>query len=151
MWQSRRWRHLLNIIDQLPRHSAFGEALTNDEELAHEVAKRRKHDDSGRAPSRSMRDFTVEVELLSVVADRIAELIQAVAATKGAKAKQNPIRMPRPVTALQRVTAQRRRAKHDSVVARVLPGREAPAPVRRRRLGRPQRAPVRHERDYDTT
>lgn len=147
MWQSRRWRHLLSIIDGLPRHSAFGESLANDEELAHAVVDRMSKDGGkDRPPTRSMRDFTVEVEVQSVIADRLTELIQVVAATKGARSRQLH-RMPRPVTAMQRVLAQRRRAKHESVVARVLPGRAAEQPVRRRRLGRPSRA----SRDEDVT
>jgi hypothetical protein len=41
-------------------------------------------------PARRMSEWTTETELLSVVADRLAELIQATAAGRGAK--------PRPIT-----------------------------------------------------
>ncbi len=123
MWQSRRWRHLLNIIDHLPRHSAFGESLANDEELAEELLKRQQ-DIGRRGPMRRMRDFTAEVELLSTLVDRVSELIHVVAASKGSKGGGKQIRhMPRPVTAMQRLLAKRRKEKHDSIVARVLPGR----------------------------
>ncbi len=119
MWQSRRWRHLLNIIDQLPRDSAFAEALSNDEGLAEALLKMPQRPG---LPTRRMREWSAEVELLSALVDRTAELIQAVAATKGAKPKQ--VRwMPRPVTAIQRLRARARKAKHNSLVARLLPGR----------------------------
>ncbi len=71
-------------------------------------------------PMRRMREWSPQVELLSIVADRLAELIQTVGATKGAKPRQ--IRaMPRPVTAMQRLLARRRKSKHESLVARMLP------------------------------
>ncbi len=123
MWRARRWRELLNLIDHLPRNSAYHEALVEDDDLAEVLATR---PDVDRPPTRQMRDFSVEVELLSVLGDRIGELIHVVAATKGAKPK--PLRpLPRPSSALQRLRARRRRAKHDSVVARLLPGRSKDA------------------------
>ncbi len=110
---------MLNLIDHLPRNTAYHEALVNDEDLAERLLDR---PDVDRPATRQMRDFSVEVEVLSVLTDRIGELIQAVAATKGAKPK--PLRaMPRPATALQRLRARKRMRKHDSVVARMLPGR----------------------------
>ena len=71
-----------------------------------------------------MREFSAEVELLSVVADRLAELIQAVGATKGSRVGSIS-HQPRPVTAMQRVRAQRRNAKHKSLAARIV----APKPT----------------------
>ncbi len=121
MWRSRRWRHLLNIIDRLPRHSAFAESLADDDELATVLARMPQRDG---VPSRRMREWSPEVELLSVLGDRIAELIQAVGATKGAKPRQVRA-LPRPVTAMQRRRAAARKDKHKSLVARLLPGRSA--------------------------
>lgn len=109
------------MIDHLPRSSAYGEALAADEELAAMMLKRSTGED-GRRATRNMREWTAEVELLSTVADRLAELIQVVGATKGAKPKQI-VHQPRPVTAMQRVRARRRKRTHESLVSRLLPGR----------------------------
>ncbi len=125
MWQSRRWRHLLNIIDGLPRNSAYHEALSNDIPLARMLSALPERKGG---PIRRMREFSAEVEVLSVCADRLAELIQAVGATKGAKPKAIRL-MPRPVTASQRLAARRRKAKHDSIVARMLPNRGKSTPA----------------------
>lgn len=99
--------------------------------------------DRPSAPVRRMREFSPEVEVLSVCADRLAEVIQAIGVTKGAKPKA--IRpLPRPVTAMQRLASRKRKAKHDSLVARMLPHRAAgaarnvpvrTAPVRNRATG----------------
>ncbi len=118
-WRARRWRRLLNWIDNLPRHSAFHEALSNDEQFAGMLMKL---PEKKTGPVRLMREFTPEVEVQSVIADRLAELIQAVGATKGAKPKQIRLQ-PRPVTAMQRINARRRKSKHESIVARMLPHR----------------------------
>ncbi len=81
-----------------------------------------------------MSEFSAEVELLSVIADRLAELTQTVAATAGAKPHRiKP--MPRPQTAMDRVQKRRRLRKHQSLVARLLPGREpAGAPAGQRSI-----------------
>ncbi len=65
-----------------------------------------------------MAEFSVEAELLSVVADRMGELIQAQAAGRGAKRRRvEP--MPRPESAIQRVRERRSQRKHAWTVARV--------------------------------
>lgn len=116
-WRSRRWRKLLNLIDHLPRHSAFVEAMASDEQLAVELLKR---PDQETKAQRRMSEWTAETELLSAVVDRLAELIQTVAAGHGAKPRQiTPA--PRPVTATERMRDRQRARKHRSIVARVLP------------------------------
>lgn len=116
-WRSRRWRRLLNLIDHLPRDSAYVEALSDDEEMAERMLGQ-----ADRAPRRRMSEFSVEVELLSVIADRQAEIINALIARRGVK----PARIkwqPRPETALERVRRRKRRRQHEALVAKVLPAR----------------------------
>lgn len=119
MWRSRRWRKLLNIIDHLPRDSAYVEAMTQDEDLAEQLMSR---PNPPKTPARRMSEFSPAVELLSIIADRIGEQTQVIASAHGAKpGKVRP--MPRPVSAMDRVRQRRREAKHRALVARVLPGR----------------------------
>lgn len=120
-WRSRRWRRLLNIIDRLPRTSAYVEAMIADEQLAEQLIDD-KSEDERQKPSRRMSDWSVEVELLTYIFDRLGELTQAVAALGGAKPRQ-PQRAPYPATAMQRVRERRRKQRHLELVARVLPHR----------------------------
>jgi hypothetical protein len=118
LWRQRRWRKLLNIIDHLPRDSAYVEALTDDEELAERMLARPEQ--PAVKSLRRMSEFSAEVEVLSVIADRIAEQTQVIAATKGAKPhKVKP--MPRPRTAMEKVRKRRRETAHRSLVSRLLP------------------------------
>ena len=100
--QGRRWRLLLNVIDGLPRDSAFGEALALDEEIAAAA--------SGKADARpSVREWTPEVELLAAIHDRLIDVVQ-VQMDKKYQADQ----WPRPLTAaemLRRKESRRRRAR----------------------------------------
>lgn len=71
-------------------------------------------------PRRRMSEYSADVEMLTVLVDRIAELINLMVAINGGA--PSPIQhAPRPQTALERVRERRRVEKHRSVVARVLP------------------------------
>ena len=94
------------------------EALAGDEATAERIVARPAPPKA--QPTRRISEWSTQVELLSVIADRLGELIAAHAATKGAKVKP-PRPMPRPVTALQRVERRRRETKHRALAARVLP------------------------------
>lgn len=76
--------------------------------------------DKDKPPRRRMSEWSPVVELLSVCADRLAEVVQVVAATKGAK-PTGVKPMPRPQTAMDRVRERRRRSKHKNIVSRILP------------------------------
>lgn len=122
-WRRRRWRRLLNIIDRLPRDSAYFEALCEDEDLAVRMAG--MPEPKKRQATRRMGEWSPTVEILTAILDRLAELTQAVAALGGAKPRKVP-RAPHPVTAVERVRTRNRQRSHESLVARVLPGRQPP-------------------------
>lgn len=118
-WRMRRWRRLLNLIERFARTrtSWLNDAMSEDEELAEFLVKTEKRDAPAKV-ARSMRDFSAVVEVLSVVADRQAELAQIMAAHKGAKPRRvDP--MPRPETAFQKVKRRKSRQHHSYTVARV--------------------------------
>lgn len=69
--------------------------------------------------SRTYRDYTPEVEMLSAVFDRIGELIRVVAATSGSRSKQ-PQLAPRPESALERVRRRMAQDKHKKLSDRLL-------------------------------
>lgn len=89
------------------------------------MAMVRADDGREKAARRRMSEWSAEAELLSTVADRIAELIQATVASRGGKpAAYTPA--PRPDTALDRARYQDRIRKHQELVARVLPHKYLP-------------------------
>jgi len=117
-WRQRRWRRLLNLLDGVRRDSYLSEAISLDEEWAEETLKRedaKKEED--RRPRRRLSEFSVEAELLSHVVDRVGELIQTVAATRGAKPRRvEP--MPRPESVVHRMRHRRAHRQHKFTVAR---------------------------------
>lgn len=115
-WRARRWRRLLDFIDGLPHHSHFAEALAADDELAEAILNA----DDGRPknPVRRLSDYSPQVELLTLLNDRLAELIQVTVASRGGKPRRVPP-MPRPVSAVEKVKNRRRHRKHEWTVARV--------------------------------
>ncbi len=123
MWRSRRWRKLTNILEQLPRTSAYAQALATDEELAQEIARLPDSElDRPGEWTRSHRDYTAEVEMLTAVFDRLGELILVSAASRGARGKPaSP--GPRPANAIEKVRRRLTRERHDNLVARVLKNR----------------------------
>lgn len=122
MWRSRRWRRLLNILDQLPRTSAYAQALALDEDLAEQVSE--LPDTERKAQwSRSHRDYTPEVEMLTAVFDRLGELIRVTAAVHGSRGKPPPLG-PRPAYAVDRVRRQLARQRHQDVVGRLMKNRK---------------------------
>jgi hypothetical protein len=121
LWRGRRWRKLLNILEHLPRTSAYAQALATDERLAEAIAELPEADRAVNPKwSRYHRDYSPEVEMLSAVFDRLGELIRVTGALRGAGGK-SPAAAPRPVAAIEQVRKQLRIEKHRALVARVLP------------------------------
>ncbi|MER5608335.1 hypothetical protein AB0F93_00065 [Micromonospora tulbaghiae] len=116
-WRARRWRRLLNLIDGLGRTSHLHEVMTQDDELAEAVLKAESKGDEVK-PTRRMREFGPDVEVLSTIADRLGELIVVTGMTKGVKPRRAEP-MPRPETAYHRARERWVRRKHNYTVARV--------------------------------
>lgn len=115
-WRARRWRRLLDFIDALPSHSHFAEALAGDEDLAEAIVD--ADDGTPKRPVRRLSEYNAEVELLTVLTDRVAELIQVTVASRGGKPRRvTP--MPRPIGAVEKVRTRRQRRRHEWTVARV--------------------------------
>lgn len=112
LWKARRWRFLLNIINHLPGDSYFVAAMADDEDLAEQAPEPKP----GPPP---LTDFTPEVQRLTLIADRLGELITAVHNTVAKKPQKPPPRLPRPETAHDRIRRRRRSERHQLIRTRL--------------------------------
>ena len=112
IWQDRRWRFLLNLIDHLPRTSYFVEAISQDDELAESLP------DSPAYRERTTT-WTPEREALAGIYDRLGTLLATTIAASGGQPPDLP-RFPVPETAAQRARTERGRRRHEQVVERLL-------------------------------
>lgn len=114
LWRTRRWRLLLNLVDHLPQDSHTVAAMADDEELA---ASFPDPEPGPAAPP--LQTWTPEVDKLTLIADRLGELVTAVHNTVAKKPARPPRPLPRPQTARDRLRRQQRRSKHDALTAQL--------------------------------
>lgn len=129
LWRARRWTLLLDIIDRLPAHSHYASAVSMDEDharmLAEQIAAMPEDETGPRGPA--LTTWTPEVAALTNVFDAVRQVQHAIIAVNSEKGKtpESPKPSPRPHTpleaALKRADYNRRKAKHEALVARVLP------------------------------
>lgn len=120
MWNDRRWRLLLNLIDHLPRNSAYVEAQAQDEEAARAYVRAGRSQDPAEEVGEKVSEWSSERYALARIEDRLSELIATTVAAAGGK----PGRVryaDRPKTAVDRVTIEVGMEKHGALVARLLP------------------------------
>lgn len=123
LWQQRRFRYLLNLIDHLPSYSFLAEAQAQDDEVYALVAD----DVEAAGPYRPrVSQFGMVEELLSVIADRLgalgANFVIANSDPKKSGKPKAPKPLPRPETAADRARSQRRMADVIDIVTRMTPG-----------------------------
>jgi hypothetical protein len=100
-------------IDNLPRNSGYVEAVSLDEELAEQAVR----SPAPKGPAVRMRDWSPQQEVLTLLVDRLGEVIQAVIAAQGGKPpKITP--MPRPKTAADELRDPRR--QHHRILSKVM-------------------------------
>lgn len=103
------------------------EALAGDEETAERLAARKKTEAEKKPqPRRRMSDWSVSVELLTSINDRLGDLTQVTAMLGGARPRKVP-HGPYPAVAADRVRKRQREADHQSLVARMLPHKASAA------------------------
>jgi hypothetical protein len=129
LWRARRWTLLLDILDRLPAHSWFAATVSMDEEhakmMADSIQAQRKDGEEKTPSGPHLTGWTPEVAALTNVLDAVRGVQHAViAVAAGKKAPEPPKPAPRPITPLERAMKAAdfaaRKAKHESLVARVL-------------------------------
>lgn len=132
LWRGRRWRKLLNLIDHLPRHSYYSEAVANDPEHAKMLAKANAEREAAGEEKKKytppMTQWTPEVSAIADLIDSVNAMnytLKMVNSDPKKRAPKPPDPYARPQTALEGATKrakfERRQAKHDALVARLLP------------------------------
>lgn len=132
LWRERRWVTILDVLDRLPGHSWFSSAVSMDEEHAAMMAEsiQAQAAASGQQPEAkgpSLTGWTNEVAALTNVLDAVRAVQHTIVAVNSERGKvpEPPKPAPRPVTplekALKAAAFAARKAKHESLVARVLP------------------------------
>lgn len=92
--------------------------MSEDERLAELVLA--QPEPTEKPPTRRWSEYSVVVEMLTAIFDRLGEVPNAIAAANGAKPRKlKPA--ARPVTAIDKVRERRAHRKHRSIVSRVLP------------------------------
>lgn len=117
---------LLNLIDHLPRDSYYAQAVADDEEHAALMLARQELNGGSKATEQAppLATWSAEAGMLADLIDSVNALrhtLIAVNSKKGANNKLTPY--PRPRTAIDKVRRRSRQAKHEALVARVLPMR----------------------------
>jgi hypothetical protein len=112
---------ILDLLEHLPRTSAYHCAVAEDEGLAREIAKSPNLPKPSKTPP--LQEWTPEVEALRDVQDILDQTLRVlVKVNNGKPGKHKPY--PRPVTALARALRSARQKlrydQHRSVVDRVL-------------------------------
>lgn len=119
MVRDRQFRHLLNLIDHLPSNSFFNEARVNDPEIAEAMATMPEVEHEER-----LSHWSPEYSLLAQIFDRLGSLINAVVVMNGGN-KIDIEPLPRPVTEIQKVRAERERTGY-RLFARRMTHRDTP-------------------------
>lgn len=143
LWRARRWRTLLNIVEHLPSTSHFVAAMADDDEAAELLPE-------PRPGPPALTEFGPVEQRLTLIADRLGEVVTAVYNTVAKKPQKPPPPLPRPETAHDRLRRSRRRARHNLVLDRLREAQAAgrptmgdAAPVDERHIAaRPRRRPA---------
>lgn len=115
MVKARRIRYLLSIIEQLPAHSHYAEAVADDDEAA-EYHLATNPDRQPQKPQMPLTHWSPEVAELRVIAERVATLTSALV---GSRVKFH--QLPRPENATDRIKYRKAVAQHRGLVAVLLP------------------------------
>jgi hypothetical protein len=107
-WQQRRWRALLELIEQLPPTSRFQEAVYNDPEQARLIAMQREYatEDGDAEPwSPRLSEYDLHAMLLREIAHNVAAM--ATQGKTGAYLPAPRTEVDRQADQLARLVAQR--------------------------------------------
>ncbi|WP_054953094.1 hypothetical protein [Flaviflexus massiliensis] len=118
---ARRFRHTLDLIDQLPKTSRLKVAIVNDDELFEDIPLPEEGELEDTGPDLAEWDMTVE--MLASVYDALNTLIAVTIQVNSEKKRPFPKPLPRPQTAIDRARERRRKAAQEEILSIFAPGR----------------------------
>lgn len=124
-FQECRVRYLLNLVFALPRNTLTGEAMSQDKELVGVLTEGRADDEQPKALR--MSEYSVEAELLALIADRVADVAAGQVALGGKRPPTIPA-VKRPETAHDAVARERKFTNHERIKQMLLPNGPQPLP-----------------------
>lgn len=103
-WRARRWRALLELIDQLPDASRLREAIYNDPEQARLIALSREYSSPEEEDDEEQQQlWSPKFSEFTLTALLLREIVHNTAAAAGAK---RPFYIPAPLTEVDRQLEQ---------------------------------------------
>lgn len=118
IWKSKRYRYLLNLIDQLPSHTRFHEAYLNNDSIAEKIASAQMDADEAESQKWAppQRTWSPEAEMLASIIDAIHRLQATSVAVAGGKAK-SPKPFPRPKSRVDHFIQLKRMESTDAIIS----------------------------------
>ena len=96
LWQARRWRKLLNLIDHLPRNSFYAQAVSEDPDHMKALqAARDAAGETGPPPPPPLAWWSAEVDAIADLRDSVIELRDTLIRVNVPKEGQNKIPAPK--------------------------------------------------------
>lgn len=131
LWQQRRWGRLLSLIDRLPSHTWYAQAVSEDEEhtamLAKQLAEAELSGERREDPDPPISTWSPEVAKLTDIQDTLKELVHITVSMNAEQKVPEPKFAARPNSSLKRqadrIKQEMREERHQKLVARVLPDR----------------------------
>lgn len=119
LWQQRKWRKLLNLIDHLPQNTNYSQALVNDPEHAAALVKAQER--AGKqAYSPPMSQWSQESAVLADLVDAVQHVGWITQAANSKSTPKHPLPYTRPKTAMDQARFEARKAKHEALANRLL-------------------------------
>ena len=120
-WRERRWKALLELIDQLPSANRLNEAIQNDPEQAELIAKQLAQQETGSARwSPRLAEFDLHAAMLREVIHALLGVQAAVVAAAGGKPGKMPV-FPGPETEVDRAMERATKEWADNLIRIVTP------------------------------
>ena len=120
LFQKKRWKHLLALIDGLPSHSRYIASVLSDPEIAKELVNSPEFAEQNQDQSPSLVGYSQINYQLADVIDALKSLQATQVATAGGSAKP-PKPVPRPKTAIQEAREKRRKKDQQDLLFEFTP------------------------------
>lgn len=105
---------MLALVDALPTHSAYGEAVNSDDERATRALDLQTDGKPDEQPRPRLSEWSPVEQLLAAVYDRLGEVVVGLVRQGGGKVNL-PDPWPRPETAMERAVKNRQDAEFDEL------------------------------------